>query len=195
MKKLFYIDACVRGEESRTRRIAKSMLHVLQSSFDITCLDVCELNLLPVTGNVYRDRIKGIHPCGAEKYAQQVKEADLIMIAAPFWDMSFPSVLKVFIEQISISGITFIDTPNGTKGGCMAQKLLYVTTRGMEIADGSPIEQGLPYLRALGQLWGIREVICVSAKGMDMVDDAERESRIRQAEQKGKLLCEDIVNG
>ena len=32
-------------------------------------------------------------------YARQFAEADEIVIAAPFWDLSFPGILKAYMEQ------------------------------------------------------------------------------------------------
>ncbi len=47
------------------------------------------------------------------RYARQFAGADEIVIAAPYWDLSFPSVLKVYLEHICITGITFQYTPEG----------------------------------------------------------------------------------
>lgn len=41
------------------------------------------------------------------KYAHEFANADLIVIAAPFWDLSIPALLKVYIENIAVDGITF----------------------------------------------------------------------------------------
>jgi FMN-dependent NADH-azoreductase len=35
------------------------------------------------------------------RLAKQFAEADEIVIAAPFWDLSFPSLLKIYITLIS----------------------------------------------------------------------------------------------
>ena len=35
-------------------------------------------------------------------FARQFSEAEAIVIAAPFWDLSFPSMLKQYLEQIRI---------------------------------------------------------------------------------------------
>ena len=40
-------------------------------------------------------------------YAKDFAKADTIVIAAPFWDLSFPASLKCYIEAINILGITF----------------------------------------------------------------------------------------
>ena len=53
------------------------------------------------------------------------------MIAAPFWDLSFPAILKLYIENIYITGIVSEYTENGMPHGlCKAKKLYYVTTAG-----------------------------------------------------------------
>ena len=38
--------------------------------------------------------------------ARSFAAADLIVIAAPFWDLSFPAALKQYFEQINAIGIT-----------------------------------------------------------------------------------------
>ena len=56
--------------------------------------------------------------------ARQFAAADQIVIAAPYWDLSFPAALKQYFEQINVLGITFAYTPEGVpKGLCRARKL------------------------------------------------------------------------
>ena len=56
--------------------------------------------------------------------ARQFAAADLVVIAAPYWDLSFPAALKQYLEQINVVGITFIYTPEGIpKGLCKSRKL------------------------------------------------------------------------
>lgn len=82
--------------------------------------------------------------------AKNIADADRILIAAPFWDMSFPAVLKSFFEQTSLFEVTFTDNGKTCVGLCKSPKVLYITTRGMDIPTGSYLDQGTPYLRALG---------------------------------------------
>ena len=46
-------------------------------------------------------------------YAKQSANADKIVISAPFWDSSFPSCLKVYIENIYAVGIISKYDANG----------------------------------------------------------------------------------
>ena len=39
--------------------------------------------------------------------ARQFAQAEIIVIAAPYWDLSFPAVLKQYLEHINVLGITF----------------------------------------------------------------------------------------
>ena len=63
--------------------------------------------------------------------------------------MSFPAVLKAFIEQTSLYDITFADNGKECVGLCKCEKVLFVTTRGMDIYTGDPLEQATPYLKGL----------------------------------------------
>lgn len=121
--------------------------------------------------------------------AEETAAADRIVIAAPFWDMSFPAALKTLIEQISINGIMFEDTPSGTKGLCRAEKILYITTRGMDISTGSVLEQASGYIKAVAHLWGIPECCFVSAIGTDIVSEEELQIRLNAALEEGLKIA------
>lgn len=47
------------------------------------------------------------------RYAKQFAQAADIVVAAPYWDLSFPAILKVYLEQICVTGLTFQYTPEG----------------------------------------------------------------------------------
>lgn len=100
--------------------------------------------------------------------AKQFAEADDIVIAAPFWDLSFPAALKQYFEQINVRGITFYYTPEGIPIGlCRAKCLTYITTVG---GDFFPEEYGAGYVKALAQsFYGISEFRLVKATGLDIV--------------------------
>lgn len=193
MKKLVFVNACIRGCQSRTLYIAKKLLAELEDRYEIAEIDLSDSSILPVTQNDYLSR--GNDGLSAEdiKNGRLIAEADRIVIAAPFWDMSFPSVLKAFFEHISAPELTFVNTEDGnTKGICRAEKLLYITTRGMEIETDSPLDQGTSYLRALGWLWGFGEVYPVAAKGLDVNGGEEISLRIEKAIEYGLEICKEF---
>ncbi len=191
MKKLVFINACVRKEDSRTLSIALPIIEKLKQRYNIREIDLSECDILPVTAELFATR--GSEGLSAQdmEWGKLVAEADRLVIAAPFWDMSIPSVLKVFIEHISAPDLTFKNNEDGsTRGNCKAKKILYVTTRGMNIKTGESLDCGTPYLKAVGWLWGIPEVITVSAHGMDVSDRITVTERLEAAVKEGLSLCE-----
>ena len=92
---------------------------------------------------------------------------DRVVIAAPFWDLGFPALLKLYIENICVDGITFGANETGVFGLCKAKRLLFLTTRGGDYSS-SPLEMGARYLEALSEFWGIPRFDAVSADGLDL---------------------------
>ncbi|MEG2720898.1 MAG: NAD(P)H-dependent oxidoreductase, partial [Oscillospiraceae bacterium] len=102
------------------------------------------------------------------QYAKQFMEADKIVIAAPYWDLSFPSAVRVYFEAVTISGLSFKYSPNGCAIGlCNAKKIIYVTTSGGAIKE---FNFGFEYIKALAKtFYGIPEVLCFKAENLDIV--------------------------
>lgn len=185
MKKLLYIDGCIRNELSRTKRIAQPIIEALKENYEVTTLCLNQLELEIVKEELIARRNSGQIDPVVMGWAQQVRDADRIVIAAPFWDMSFPAALKNFLELCSIFDVTFKSDDKTCYGNCRAEKLLYITTRGMNIATGDPLEQATPYLKALSWLWGIGPLQVVSAQNMDYVSEEEIEEKIKAATAEG----------
>ena len=176
MNKLVVINACVRQADSRTLRIAEPLIAALGERYEITRYD------LPEMEGVGRGEI----PAWALAAAKAIAAADRILIAAPFWDMSFPAVLKAFFEQVSLFDVTFTDTGSTCRGLCKAPKVLYITTRGMDIQTGDPREQATPYLSALGSLWNLGELTTIAACNMDYLPEEAVEAKVWNWQRTGR---------
>ena len=188
MKKLIFIDACMRAG-SRTRRIASPIMAELRKKYSVETVDLTR-NIYPVADNhTLEDRNQGIVPAEHAALAKKIAEADRIVIAAPFWDMSFPSALKVFFENMSLFGVTFDSNEKECYGLCKAEKVMYITSRGMNISTGDPLEQATPYIKALSHLWGWSELNVVAAQNMDYSSAEEIEERIAKAVEDGLEIC------
>ena len=103
--------------------------------------------------------------------ARQFSDAEEIVIAVPYWDLSFPAALKQYFEQINVTGITFKYTEEGIPVGlCRARRLFYVTTAG---GCYVPEEFGFGYIKALAQnFYGIPDIRQIRAVGLD-IDGAD----------------------
>ena len=166
---VLYIDACVR-KNSRTRRLADCLLNTLNAPYTRLRLAECVFPTVDEAFLEKRDRLlrEGDFDNPVFAYARQFAQADEIIIAAPFWDLSFPAVLKSYLEQINVVGITFRYTPEGIPEGlCRAERLYYVTTAG---GDFFPEQYGFGYIQALAQnFYHIKDVKLIKATGCRIV--------------------------
>lgn len=190
MKKLLYIDACIRNAESRTKKIATPIVEALRQKYDVDTLILNDLELEVVKEELIKKRNNGDIADMVMSWAKMVRDADRIVIAAPFWDMSIPAALKVFIELCSIFDVTFKSDDKTCYGNCRAEKMLFITTRGMDISTGDELEQATPYLKALSWLWGIGPLQVVAAQNMDYVSEEEIEKKIQKAIKEGLEIAE-----
>lgn len=174
MKKLLYIDACVRRDTSRTERLAQVLLERLlaQGNFELETLVLEDESLAPLTGELVDERTRGTeagdfsHPVFS--YAKQFAQADAVVIAAPYWDFSFPATLKTYFELLCAQGVTFNYSPEGVPTGLVkATKAYYVTTVGGYSGEW---DYGWDQVKALCQLYfGIQDVRVFRAEGLDIV--------------------------
>lgn len=179
-------------EESRTRRILAPIAENLAKSHDIKTFRLEEMeDMITVGKRMLTERSGGYVPEWAVEAAKEIASADRIVIASPFWDMSFPARLKSFIEHTSLFNITFTDNGKTCEGLCKCEKVLYITTRGMDIHTGDPLEQATPYLKALSYLWGLGEIFTVAAENLDYSTPEEIDAKIADAIKAGLKICRE----
>ena len=97
-------------------------------------------------------------------------------MAAPFWDLSFPAMLRIYIEHISANGLTYHYDADGCHGDCRAARLVYLTSGGdLEREDSL----GMLYWKQLSAMYGIPRFDYVFAGGLDL--DPSRTPEIVEA--------------
>ena len=166
---VLFINACVR-KGSRTKELADCVLSKRGEPYEEVYLNAIDFPVVDEDFLNRRDRLIAHRMFGDPMFdlARQFAEADEIVIAAPFWDLSFPAAVKQYFEQVNVTGITFYYTPEGIPAGlCRARRLTYVTTAGGEFF---PEEYGAGYVKALAQdFYGIPEFRLIKATGLDIV--------------------------
>ena len=171
MKELLLIDCCVQGKESRTQKLTNAFLEGLdKQKFHVTTVSPEAEGMVPLTGANFARRealvAEGALDHPRFDYAQQFAQADVAVFAAPLWELSFPAILKVYIENISVKGITFGCDTDGLFGSCRGSRLIFLTTRG-ERYENSELEQGSRYLEAMAKFFGFESYSCIAADGLD----------------------------
>ena len=168
MDKVLFLNACLRPA-SRTLDLAEALLKNCKGEVQEVRLHEVAMPPLDLEGMELRDRAAKNRDFshGAFDLAKQFAAADVIVVAAPYWDLMFPAVLKTYLENITVSGITFDYSDQGIPVGlCSARKLYYVTTAGGFIGQN---DFGFAYIKALAQnLFGIPEIHRYGAEGLDI---------------------------
>lgn len=164
---VLFINACVR-RESRTEQLARALLGTLDSTQEEVKL--AELPLQPLSEARLNRRTDLIAQSSYEDpmfdLARQFQRADEIVIAAPYWDLGFPAILKLYLENIYVTGLVSEYTEAGMPHGlCRAKKLWYVTTAGGPYVP----DFSYAYLRTLAtEYFGIPETALISAQMLDV---------------------------
>lgn len=164
---VLFINGCVR-ENSRTLELARSVLEFISDTTE-------EIRLYPdgpegLDAEKLRLREElleaGTYDHPMFQFAKQFAAADTIVMAAPYWDLAFPAKVRAYLEEITVSGITFQYGSDGIpQGMCKAKSLIYVTTAGGYIVQNF----GFEYVKSLAHLfYGIPEVSQVKAEGLDI---------------------------
>ena len=164
---ILFVNACVR-EQSRTLELAQAVLKEFNDEFEEVRLYPEGPEGLDTEKLALRDELikKKNYDHPMFRFAKQFAAANTIVIAAPFWDLAFPAKVRAYLEEITVSGITFQYGANGIPQGlCNAKRLIYVTTAGGPIV----LNHGFEYVKSLaGAFYGIKDVRLVKAEGLDI---------------------------
>lgn len=201
METILLINACLR-ENSRTKRLADAALK--QYIFERTvgkettgekslAGEVFKINV--VERDLARFPVAPLDKSGLEtretggdtgfdgsffELAKEFSSADTVIVAAPYWDLSFPAVLKAYFEAVCVCGLTFHYGEDGLPHSlCKGKRLIYVTTSGGYIGE---MNFGFDYVKGLCKsFFEIDDACFISAQGLD-IDGNDPE----------KILCSAI---
>lgn len=180
---MLVVDCCVRGDASSTRQYYEAFLWKNgYTEENVTVLKLAEQDIAPLMSADLekRDALRyaGKYDDAMFDLARQFRDADEILVAAPFWDLSFPSILKVYLEHVSVCDITFGYASDGSSVGyCKAKRLLYFSSCGGFVG----VEHlGFAYVKAFAEMMGIHNCEPYIIEGMD-IDLTKREALLQDA--------------
>lgn len=183
MTDILLVNACVRPE-SRTLRLAQRLLDRLCGQVTVVNLQQEALRPLDAETLGRRDALlaRGETDAPMLRYARQFAAAKQIVVAAPYWDLSFPAAVKTYFEHVTVNGVTFSYGADGRPvSHCRAERLYYVVTAGGPIL---PPNHGYGYVKSLAEtFYGIPKTTCFSAELLD-VDGMDAEAILRDAERR-----------
>lgn len=176
MSKVLYIKANIKNEgESRTFKVSDSFVEEYKKNNpndEIITLDLYKENIdflrADDLGKLFGPKDEESKNNSILKYAYQFADADKYIIAAPMWNLSFPAILKAYIDYVSVSGITFKYTAEGPVGLLNNKKAVHIVSRGGGY-DNSPYEMGDRYLRTILGFFGIKDIETIGIDNLDVI--------------------------
>jgi FMN-dependent NADH-azoreductase len=177
--KLLHIDSSLLGEGSASRQVTRSLVQRVQR--DHPGLEVIsrDLDASPLPHLTGADLAAGHQPANSEAPSagakanaaalQEFLDADIVVVGAPMYNLGIPSVLKAWIDRISIAGVTFRYTEKGPVGLAGGKRVVIASTRGGLYAEGFPgagLDFQETYLRAVFAFLGVTDVEVVRAEGL-----------------------------
>lgn len=196
MKKVLYIKANAKPDgTSRTFEISDYFVEEYKKAHpedEIITLDLYKENIdflrTEDFGSIFGPKSEESKQHPVLKYAYQFAEADRYIFAAPMWNLSFPAILKAYIDYISVTGITFKYTAEGPIGLLNNKKAVHIVSRGGAY-NGTDIEMGDLYLKTVLSFYGVEDVETIAAENMDVMGvdtDAELQKAKDHAEKIAK---------
>ena len=176
MSKVLYVKANIKNEgESRTFKVSDSFVEEYKKNNpedEIITLDLYKENIdflrVDDLGKLFGPKDEESKNNSILKYAYQFADADKYIIAAPMWNLSFPAILKAYIDYVSVSGITFKYTAEGPVGLLNNKKAVHIVSRGGGY-DNSPYEMGDRYLRTILGFFGIKDMETIAIDNLDVI--------------------------
>jgi FMN-dependent NADH-azoreductase len=184
---LLHIDSSPAGDQSFSRKysaaLAKGLLaknpgaHVTYhdlASHPFSHVDPVMLGAMFTPADQHNDAQKKAI-AASDKATAEVLAADIIIIGAPMYNFSIPSVLKAWIDNIVRNGKTFAYGEKGPHGLIPPGKKVYlVVSRGGVYSEGpaKAVEHQDSYLKAILGFVGLTDVEVLIAEGTALGPDS-----------------------
>lgn len=205
MAKVLYVKANPKADEySYSSRLANAFLEEYQKHHpedEIVKLDLYKAEIPFLDVDVFsawgkfasHDELTEIEKSKAEHMDQlttQFLEADRVIFSAPFWNLSYPPMLKAYIDTICIAGKTFEYTEKGPVGLVPDKPVLLIEARGgiYSKGPGAEMENSQRYLKTIMNFMGIQNFTPFIIEGLHL-DPTKAEDIYQEAEERVKKLA------
>ena len=214
MRKLLYITVNSKDEQdSASRTVGRKLVEAIQNKDPETQLDELDLykqHIPQLKGCYFENRSAIINSAAREKLSSeeqrevetiedlcdQFRDADVYVLAAPMWSLSFPAPLKEYIDCVVQAGktITFEDNkPRGLLDN-KRRAFIYVQSSGASLPwiVRPALNKGLNYVRDIVKFLGIDVFEELLVDGTGTTED-ERTAAIRRAVEQIEGLVNRVI--
>ncbi len=180
MSKVLILKSSILGDYSQSAQLTDHVAEIwLNKGAEITVRDLAA-DPLPVLDGELASGMRGNESLSERQTAalalsdaliKELKEHDIIVIAAPMYNFSIPTQLKNWIDLVARAGVTFTYTEQGPEGLIKGKRAVLVTTRGGVHKD-SASDHVVPYLKTVLGFIGITEVDTIYGEALAMGPEA-----------------------
>lgn len=194
MSKVLYIKANPKSDnDSFTFKISETFVEEYKKSNpedEIIILDLYKEDVKPLSSKDLGD-IFSTDDNPMKKYANGFAEADKYIIAAPFWNLSFPGILKDYIDRIVVAGITFKYTEEGPIGLLKNKKAVHIVARGGKytVPPYNAYEMGDKYLRTILGFLGVNKVETIPLEMTSVLKGQDLDNAVNNTMMKAKEVA------
>jgi FMN-dependent NADH-azoreductase len=192
MKNVLLIQSSPRGEQSFSRKLTNELLAKLREKDEIHVVER-DLSASPLP-HLQAEQLAAFYTPPEQRSAElreairlsdeavdQLLAADIVVLSAPVWNFSAPSVLKAWIDHVVRAGRTFSYGADGVKGLVKGKKVYVISASGGVLSNG-PMDFLGPYLKAVLGFIGLTEVALIQAEGFN--DPRQKDQAFAKAQKK-----------
>lgn len=176
------VSSSLFGEKGNSRELASAFVDALQASgheHQLTHHDLVERDLPHLGAAEMQAWMTPADERSAEQrklaelsdgFLAELRAADLLVIAAPLYNLGLPTQMKAWFDRVLRAGETFRYTEKGPVGLLEGKQALVLAARGGMYA-GSDLDSQTPHLTSMLGLMGITDQHFVYAEGLNMGDE------------------------
>lgn len=184
---ILQINSSIRAEQSYSSRLADLLVAKLRDNQPSAALVRRDLSKHPqpmLDGEVLAALMTPAEQRTPEQASRvafndaliaEVRQAELLVLAAPMYNFGIPTQLKAWIDAIARAGETFRYTENGPEG-LLQNKRVYVIQTSGGMHKGSATDTQTAYLQTVLGFLGMNEITFIYAEGLAMGDDVASQS-------------------
>ena len=179
MKQILLVESSPQGERSSSSKLGRAIVENIQAKHPggklvtriLTDHPLPHLDPICLAGFMNSPDKHSADEARATRHSDEVIaemfHADIIVVAAPMWNFSVPSVLKAYIDHLARAGKTFRYTAQGAEG-LIKNKSMYLAISSGGIYSTPPMNKFdfvSSYLTALFGFLGVTDIKTVWAEG------------------------------
>ncbi|WP_028594175.1 FMN-dependent NADH-azoreductase [Paenibacillus assamensis] len=122
----------------------------------------------------------------------QFMAADVVVFEVPMWNLSYPPLLKAYIDNITIAGRTFKYTAEGPQGLAGGKKVVLVESRGGDYTVMPALQFTHNYMQAAMGFIGITDYSNLVVQGVNAAPD-QAPALLEEAKKRAEELAKQVL--